>query len=186
MPLSQLMIDSDECISHDFRTRFKTDRRYSLAVSLECAEHIPERNAEDFIDSLVELSDIVLFSAAIPHQRGRSHVNEQYQSYWMEKFDKRGYQIFDVIRSKVWNDLDVRAFYAQNMFLYVKRDSDYFRNHEETIRKSCNLNMINIVNPGIWEDINNYKIVKIMDKMHENPLISKIYYKFIKKHLKFN
>ena len=72
------------------------------------------------------------------------------------------------------------------MILYVKRDSDYFRNHEETIRKSCNLNMINIVNPGIWEDINNYKIVKIMDKMHENPLISKIYYKFIKKHLKFN
>ena len=81
------------------------------AVSLEFAEHIPEENVDTFMDSLVALSDIILFSAAIPHQRGRGHINEQYQSYWVNKLRQRGYEYFDAIRKDVWNDVKNYSFF---------------------------------------------------------------------------
>ena len=56
---------------------FRLDRRFDLAVSLEVAEHLPEHAASGFVDTLVRLAPCVLFSAAIPHQGGLRHLNEQ-------------------------------------------------------------------------------------------------------------
>src|SRR5699024_10679550 len=54
--------------------------RFDLAMSLEVAEHLPASAARTFVKSLTAQSDFVLFSAAVPHQGGRHHVNEQ----WLE------------------------------------------------------------------------------------------------------
>ena len=43
------------------------NRTYDLVVSLEVAEHLPETSAQSFVDSLIRLGNVVLFSAAIPH-----------------------------------------------------------------------------------------------------------------------
>src|SRR5262245_37434535 len=60
-------------------TRPLTDsRRYELAISLETGEHLPAASARTLVQSLVHLSDVVVFSAAIPFQGGRHHVNEQW------------------------------------------------------------------------------------------------------------
>lgn len=63
----------------------------------------------------------MLWSAAIPFQGGSGHVNEQYPAYWFEKFSKRGYVCFDVIREQIWDSPDVAWYYAQNIPLYVER-----------------------------------------------------------------
>lgn len=180
VPDDVLMIERSEFITHDFRKKYKDSKKYTLAMSLECAEHIPEENVDEFLDSLTSLSNVILFSAAIPHQRGKGHVNEQYPSYWIEKFDRLGFQVYDVIRHKVWNDDRVRGFYAQNIFLYVKRDSGEYNKflnlNEENITS-----MYDVVHPEIWESVNRFKLVKLMDSMHENKIVSWIYYKLFKK-----
>ncbi len=168
-----LMIPKENFIQHDFREPLSLDKKYSLSMSLEVAEHIPESKADQFIDELVALSDIVLFSAAIPHQRGAGHINEQYPAYWIEKFRKRGYGVADCIRKKVWNNKEVRGFYAQNIFLYYKLERQ-FLNLQELSRHNEDT-MLNLVHPEVWEELNNYHFMKVIDKLHDNPIIYSIY-----------
>jgi SAM-dependent methyltransferase len=102
--------------------------RFDLALSLEVAEHLPEARAAGFLDTLVTLAPVVLFSAAIPLQGGVNHVNERWQSYWARLFGERGFVVVDAIRPRVWGNPKVASFYAQNMFLYV-RDSVLREHH---------------------------------------------------------
>ncbi len=65
-------------------------RPYDLAMSLEVAEHVPPFLADEFVNFMCATSDRILLTAAPPGQGGYGHVNEQSQSYWIEKFEKRG------------------------------------------------------------------------------------------------
>jgi SAM-dependent methyltransferase len=98
------------------------ERTFDLALSLEVAEHLPETSASALVESLTRLAPAVLFSAAIPEQCGAHHVNLQWQSWWVEQFNRREFEAVDCIRQRVWNDADVEWWYAQNMFLMVRRD----------------------------------------------------------------
>jgi hypothetical protein len=93
--------------------------KYDLCISLEVAEHISQANAKRFIDLLCEVSDMVLFSAAIKYQGGRNHINEQWQSYWVDLFNSNGYECLDLFRGRLWNNMSVRWWYRQNTFLFV-------------------------------------------------------------------
>jgi hypothetical protein len=61
----------------------------------------------------------VLFSAAIPHQGGTDHVNEQWPDYWAERFAAHGYEAVDGIRPIVWSNGDVLPFYRQNVLVFA-------------------------------------------------------------------
>ncbi|MBN2164481.1 MAG: class I SAM-dependent methyltransferase [Pontiellaceae bacterium] len=98
------------------------ENRYDLAISLEVAEHLPPENAQAFVELLTDLSDCILFSAAIPGQTGEHHVNEQYPEYWRDLFLARGYVYMDPFRKMFWNNQNVNWWYRQNMFLVVKRE----------------------------------------------------------------
>jgi SAM-dependent methyltransferase len=100
----------------------RIERKYDLAISLEVAEHLPESSARNFIKTLTDSSDIVLFSAAIPSQGGTNHINERWQSYWRDIFDTYGFAGTDFPRRKFWNMPDVDICYRQNMVLYVKKE----------------------------------------------------------------
>lgn len=104
----------------DLSRPLNVGREFDLAVSLEVAEHLPESAAESFVGSLTRLSPLVLFSAAIPGQGGKNHVNEQWRDYWVRLFASRGYQALDPIRGRVWDDDRVAAFYAQNLMLFAR------------------------------------------------------------------
>lgn len=95
---------------------------FSLVQSLEVAEHIDMVYAENFIDLLTSLGDIVLFSAAIPFQGGTHHINCQPPQYWADKFFARGYVCYDILRPKFWGDERIAWWYWQNSFLYVHKD----------------------------------------------------------------
>ena len=98
-------------------------RRYDIALSLEVAEHLPAHSAESFVKFLTDLSDVVVFSAAIPGQGGTDHINERPTSYWQALFAARGYDLSNVLRSRLWHKDAVEPFYRQNMVLAVKRGS---------------------------------------------------------------
>lgn len=105
---------------HDLRTPIKLDRRFDLAISLEVAEHLPAADADCFVESLTSLSDCILFSAAIPYQGGRGHINEQWPDYWAGKFEAKGYLTIDFIRKRVWNNESVTPWYRQNILMFLK------------------------------------------------------------------
>ena len=98
-------------------------QRYDLAMSVEVAEHLSEPRADVIVDALCAASDVVLFGAALRNQGGLHHVNEQPQSYWVEKFRRRGYEPYDVVRPVIWDNPDVKAWFKQNTLLYVKSGS---------------------------------------------------------------
>ncbi len=98
------------------------DKRFDLAISLEVAEHLRPENASALVAALCELSDVVLFSAAIPFQGGKNHLNEQWPSYWCNLFKKQRYVPLDLIRKKIWDDADIQPYYRQNTLLYVKEE----------------------------------------------------------------
>ncbi|MGM0884323.1 MAG: methyltransferase domain-containing protein [Bacillota bacterium] len=116
-----LQIPSNQFMIYDLQKPLDIGKRYDLVVSLEVAEHLPVECAKIFIDSLVRLGSIVLFSAAIPHQGGYLHLNEQWPEFWARYFYNHGYEVIDCIRQKVWRNEKVEWWYAQNMFIYAKR-----------------------------------------------------------------
>lgn len=98
-------------------------RKYDIAMSVEVAEHISERYADDLVSALIRASDVVIFGAAIPGQGGAEHVNEQWQSYWVKKFEDRGYRCYDLIRPRFATNPMVWHYYAQNTFIYIREKS---------------------------------------------------------------
>jgi SAM-dependent methyltransferase len=119
VPRDKLVIDPRHFSPCDLAAGFDLQRRFDLVVSLEVAEHLPPSAAELFVDSLVRHADVVLFSAAIPHQGGTGHLNEQWMSYWAEHFARRGYRAYDVIRPAIWGDKLVAWWYCQNIILFA-------------------------------------------------------------------
>lgn len=96
--------------------------RCDLAISLEVAEHLPPERADGFVADLCRLADVVLFSAAIPSQLGTDHINLEPQSRWAQRFQSHGYEPFDLVRPRVWQDDDVEFFYRQNAIVYVRSE----------------------------------------------------------------
>lgn len=174
-----LEINADEFRRHDLNKRIRLHKKYSMVQCLETAEHIEPQNAEKVVLNLTSISDIVLFSAAIPYQRGAHHVNEQWPEYWVELFEKRGYAVIDCIREQIWNNPMVRGFYAQNMFLFCKKTENNKKLLE--LEKYNRTGMLRLVHPAIWEELNQYGFMKVIDKMHDNPFIYWLYVTFIKK-----
>ena len=116
----KLHIPEESFIASDLTNFSLKDRRFDLVISLEVAEHIPAESAENFVDTLVNLGPVILFSAAIPGQGGEDHFNEQWPEYWVAKFEKRGYTVVDCLRRKIWNNKNVEWWYAQNIMFFVK------------------------------------------------------------------
>ena len=116
---NHLLIDDHKFMSFDLRKPINLNRRFDLVISLEVAEHIDESYSEVFVKSLISLGDIVVFSAAVPYQRGTNHVNEQLPSYWKRIFEKYNYIMYDIIREQIWCNAEINTEYKQNTFLYV-------------------------------------------------------------------
>lgn len=97
------------------------NQRYDIALCLEVAEHLPENKSRNLIGNLIRHSDIIIFSAAIPGQHGRNHLNCQYPSYWKNIFSQHMYLCFDPFRKLIWNDSSIPFWYRQNILVYVSR-----------------------------------------------------------------
>ena len=110
-------IDPEEFLEYNLEKEIKLDKEYDLVLSLEVAEHLREDSADVFVQNLVNSGNLIIFSAAIPSQGGQNHLNEQWLTYWEEKFAKHNYVIHDIIRPMFWDNSKIAWWYRQNMVL---------------------------------------------------------------------
>ncbi len=115
---SSLLIPADRFLSCNLAESVPVERRFDLAISVEVAEHLPHYRAETFVADLARLSDVVLFSAAIPYQGGTDHVNEQWLEWWAIFFRRHGLVPYDVFRKRLWLNPKVDFWYSQNLLVF--------------------------------------------------------------------
>lgn len=94
-------------------------RKSDLALCLECAEHLPEERGNWLVDYLTSTAEVVVFSAALPGQGGKGHINEQAHFYWTELFRQRGFRCLDVLRGQIVHERSIPWWYRQNIFMYA-------------------------------------------------------------------
>jgi hypothetical protein len=124
-----LLIDPDEFVAGELESARLGESvgdgggRFDLTLCLEVAEHLPADSAPRLVSALTGMSDVVLFSAAIPFQGGINHINEQWPEYWALLFESHRYICCDCLRDRFWADPAVEWWYAQNILLFVHEDS---------------------------------------------------------------
>lgn len=153
--LNDLLIKKEQFIAHNLSEKITLNQKFDLALCLEVAEHLPENKADIFINSLVNLSDIIVFSAAIPKQGGQGHLNEQWHTYWQEKFEKYNFQFYDILRPVFWQNEKVDWWYKQNMFLVIK-ESDTNENLKLKIKHLPTFNNQQLVHYQLFAEVSTY------------------------------
>ena len=144
-------LNDDEIVYFDLEDTnapFPVKDRFDLAICLENAEHISRNRADFLIDTLTKLTDIVYFSAATPFSGGQHHVNERWQSYWLNKFKDRGFICCDVIRPRTWNNRRVAYFYSQESFLYVSENA--IGKYPDLKAASGDIKFVDVVHPELY------------------------------------
>ena len=123
------------------------NRKFDLVVSLEVAEHLPLIHAQTFVESLISLGPVILFSAAIPKQGGPGHVNEQWTEYWINLFSQYNYEPIDVLRRQIWDNKDVCWWFRQNIMIFAS--SEFVQSNQQFLdaKKQTNLAQLSLVHP---------------------------------------
>lgn len=102
---------------------YQSDRTFDVAVSMEVAEHLPERFANRFVELLTRLSGVIVFTAAFPGQGGSDHVNEQPASYWIHKFSARGFTLDQTMSDAwcgKWKEAGIAKWYWMNLMIFYR------------------------------------------------------------------
>lgn len=148
---TQLFIDEKFFHPANLEKRVTLKRRFDLAMSLEVAEHLSPERADSFVEDLTRLSDVILFGAAIPAQGGTGHVNEQWPSYWAQKFLRFGYVAVDCLRPKIWTNEAVEISRRQNTFIYAKSTELYrYPELQAHYLKYRDAQIFDVVHPKLW------------------------------------
>ena len=110
------------------RDTLADDRTFDVAISMEVAEHLPEKISGRYVALLTRLSGVIVFTAAPPGQGGLDHVNEQPPSYWISKFQALGFA-YDEELSKLWREgwretAVVAWWYFQNLMIFRRVGSN--------------------------------------------------------------
>jgi SAM-dependent methyltransferase len=117
-----LLIDRADFKPRDITQPLALGRRFDLVQCLEVAEHVPAWAGPVLVDNLVGAGDLILFSAAVPGQGGKGHINERPLGYWRDLFATRRYRAFDFLRPQVADQPDIEWWYRYNTLLYVHED----------------------------------------------------------------
>ncbi|MDR2054633.1 MAG: class I SAM-dependent methyltransferase [Desulfovibrio sp.] len=137
----------------DLNVAFPVSFPVDFAICLEVAEHIPHSSADILVKFLTDSARFILFSAATPYQTGDGHINEQWPTYWEDKFADHGFTMLDLIRKDIWEDVEIPFWYRQNIFFCVHNDSLDSLNVSPVCYKYCK--PISSVHPELLERYTN-------------------------------
>jgi len=118
-----LQVPNDSVEIHDLRNPYSPPKEFDLVVCFEVAEHLPERAADTLVDSVVQCSDQVAFTAATPRQDGNHHINLQPHRYWINKFKQRGYRYCDSQSQRIRDEINVEktVWIQKNLMLFSEQ-----------------------------------------------------------------
>lgn len=79
-------------VQHDLRQPIDLGRTFELVTSIEVAEHLEEEFADTCVDNITRHGEHrIVFTAAMPGQKGKDHFNCQPAIYWRNKFGLKGW-----------------------------------------------------------------------------------------------
>lgn len=181
---NQLQIDKNDFFPFDLTTELSLEKKYDLVTSFEVGEHIPQEFADTFVKNICSLSNIVVFSAALPGQGGTNHINEQWPHFWAGHFKNNGFIAVDCLRHKIWNNEKIGYYYRQNIIVYI-HESIY--NQFETLNINSNDTDQNIplplVHPQTLQKAIN-RAANLEQKLNESRTDFRAAYKNFKKSFK--
>lgn len=108
-------IDLEDCVA-DFPD-------VELVCWLEVAEHLSKSSCNRILSYIVERTDAILFSCAVPGQGGTGHISERRLSDWVSDFKEFGFCCQDILRPRFWNDENISWWYRQNAVIFAKENS---------------------------------------------------------------
>ena len=120
---SKLLVAPGEFEGADLRKPLVAERRFDLSLCLEVAHVLEPEHAKPLVASLTALGEIVVFSAGIPGQGGSTQLNEQWPGYWAALFASHGYVATDPFREALWEQPDVKWWFAQNMLAFAPEEA---------------------------------------------------------------
>jgi len=168
---SRLLIDQSDFTVHNLEKPLSMDCHFDLAMSLEVAEHVAEEFSDQFVKNITAHADLVLFGAAIPYQGGFRHVNEQWPSYWAEKFARHGFRCFDLVRPLIWTRDDVFFWYKQNCLVYIREGrEDLIGKAEANIIEHGTAQLpMDIAHPELYSNLASYRQIAFQPLLWQLP-----------------
>jgi hypothetical protein len=149
--MGSLQISTADFRRADLEQPLQMEERFDLAISLEVAEHLSSARAPGFVEDLTHLSDVILFSAAIPGQGGTNHLNEQWLSYWVEQFSRFDYQKIDILRPIILKNSSIPYFYRQNSLLFANNQGLHLHPQLMSAATTSRDSILDIVHPELYE-----------------------------------
>lgn len=157
-------ISTKHFIETNLEQNFSINREFDVGVCLEVIEHINEESGIRLVEELANHCKYIIFSCAIPGQKGQNHINEQWPTYWNDKFAKHGLVCYDVFRPILWNNKSVARWYKQNMFLYTKPENEEIIKQFEAYFDS---EFKNYVHPDYY-NISVKEVNQLISKLEQN------------------
>lgn len=108
---------------HDLREKYDSEKKYDLVISIEVAEHIPEKFTDTFVETLCNTSkEYIVMTAAPPGQGGTHHVNEKPREYWIDIFEQKGFKYQKEKVEELRNKINVEDVWhvKENLFVFKK------------------------------------------------------------------
>jgi SAM-dependent methyltransferase len=119
----QKHLQASEFLAVDLNQPLKLKEHFDLAICLEVAEHLNSSSSTHLVNFLTDISDTIIFSAAIPFQPGQNHINLNWPENWATRFRDNGMLISDDIRRNIWEDEEIPWWYRQNVFIAYRENT---------------------------------------------------------------
>jgi hypothetical protein len=150
---SKLLVAADCFEPTDLSQPVTVSGRYDLAICLEVVEHLAHTTARRLIETLANLSSLVLFSAAVPGQGGTGHINEQWPLVWRSEFERHGFVRLDALRPLLLHDRRIASWYRQNIFLFATREALAASPALQAAQDPARWDTLDIIRRDILEDM---------------------------------
>jgi SAM-dependent methyltransferase len=121
-PIEKLMfLNKQNFCPIDLEKHLPNTQKFDFGICIEVLEHFNEKRAKRILDFITDSTDLVLFSAAVPNQKGVGHINEQRHTYWHKIFESKGFNFYDGFKPGLYKfQNQIKFFHLQNLFIYYR------------------------------------------------------------------
>lgn len=93
-----------------------------MCLCLEVAEHIEEKYSDILINSLTQSSSAIVFTAALPGQKGIDHVNLKPYEWWIKKFERVNFKfdksLTEYLKQEMMKISGIQDWYIKNLLIF--------------------------------------------------------------------